>query len=83
MSDPLFKDADEQERLVAPHQVPGEGQLRAQLEGETDYVDTAEPAAAPVHAGSSPNSMASPPNIGDEPTLGAEGDPQTRAKLDD
>ena len=34
MSDPLFKDADEQERLLAPQQVPGEGQERARLEGD-------------------------------------------------
>ena len=84
MSEPLFKDADAQERLIAPQQVPGDGQIRARLEGDTSKFVDEPPAAAPVASpGSSPSSVAAPPNIGHEPTRGAPGDPQTQARLDD
>ena len=88
MSDPLFKDADEQERLIAPQQVPGEGQERARLEGDLDTTDGANvvPGPAPVaNVGTSPSGMAAPPNIGYGTTPGAPGDPQTQAEypLDD
>jgi len=85
MSEPLFQDADEQEQLIAPQQIPGEGQIRARLEGDQATTLTNEPpAAAPVASpGSSPSSVAAPPNIGNEPTRGAPGDPQTQARLDD
>jgi hypothetical protein len=88
MSDPLFKDADEQERLIAPQQVPGEGQQRARLEGDLGAAtqDNEPPGPAPVaNVGTSPSGMAAPPNIGHRPTYGAPGDPQTEAEypLDD
>ncbi len=88
MSDPLFKDADEQERLLAPQQVPGEGQERARLEGDLAPTDVGSepPGPAPVaNVGTSPSGMAAPPNIGHRATSGAPGDPQTQAEypLDD
>ena len=84
MSDPLFRDADEQERTFAPQQVP-EARERARIEGDLNDADTsyAAPAAAPViNVGRSPSSLAAPPNIGDVDRGGAPGDPQTEASPD-
>jgi hypothetical protein len=84
MSDPLFRDADEQERTFAPQQVP-EARERARLEGDLDASEAGyqPPAAAPViNVGSSPSSLAAPPNIGHIDRGGAPGDPQTQADAD-
>ncbi|HYF61925.1 MAG TPA: hypothetical protein VD886_03875 [Herpetosiphonaceae bacterium] len=84
MSDPLFRDADEQERMFAPDQVPETSQ-RARLEGDLDAsaVGAEPPGPAPVaNVGTSPSSMAAPPNIGHIDRGGAPGDPQTQADPD-
>jgi len=89
MSDaPLFQDADEQERVYAPQQVP-DAAGRARLEGDANISDTSAvepPAAAPVASvGSSPSGAAAPPNVTDDNRGGAPGDPGTQARypLDD
>lgn len=84
MSDPLFRNTDEQERIFAPDQVP-EISERARIEGDLDAsaVGAAPPEPAPVaSAGSSPSSLAAPPNIGHADRGGAPGDPQTQAHPD-
>lgn len=90
MSDaPLFQNADEQEAIYAPHQVPG-ADIRARVEGDTNTGDLSAvnepPAAAPVASvGSSTSGMAAPPNVTDDDRGGAAGDPGTQARypLDD
>lgn len=82
MSDtPLFQNADETERIYAPQQVPDEQRQVVADEGAGALPTSNEPpAAAPVaNVGASSNAPAAPPNIGDEPTPGAPGDPQTEA----
>lgn len=79
---PLFQDADEHERRLAPDQVPGE-EARVVADEGADVVERNDepPAAAPVASvGSSPSSSAAPPNIGDEDHGGAAGDPETEAR---
>jgi hypothetical protein len=83
MSDaPLFQNADEQEQIYAPQQVPGAAS-RARLEGDGNIHDTSAvepPAAAPVASvGSSPSGVAAPPNVTDDDRGGAPGDPGTQA----
>lgn len=85
MSDaPLFQDADEQESIYAPHQLPAGDRARVVADGGgADVVadPNQPPAAAPVASvGSSPSSSAAPPNIGDKARGGAPGDPETQAR---
>jgi len=82
MSDaPLFQDADEQERIYAPQQVPEKQRQVIADEGSIKNNNTEPPAAAPVaNVGTSTSGMAAPPNIGDEDRGGAPGDPQTEAR---
>lgn len=90
MSDaPLFQNADEQERIYAPEQVPG-ADVRARVEGDMNTGDLSAaiepPAAAPVaNVGSSASGIAAPPNVTSDDRGGAAGDPGTQARypLDD
>jgi hypothetical protein len=86
---PLFQNADEQEAVYAPQQVPGAAG-RAQLEGDANTGDLSAanepPAAAPVaNVGSSASGVAAPPNITNDDQGGAAGNPGTQARypLDD
>ena len=82
MSDaPLFQNADEQEAIYAPQQIPSERRRVVADEG-ADVVDNSNepPAAAPVaQVGVTPSGTAAPPNIGDNASGGASGDPETEA----
>ena len=83
MSDgPLFQNADEQERIYAPQQVPGEqGQVVADEGADVVARDDEPPTAGVIaSAGSSPSSSAAVPNIGDADHGGAAGDPETEAR---
>jgi hypothetical protein len=85
MSDePLFSDADEQETLYAPNQLPAERQARVRADEGTnaDNTDRTEPpAAAPVASvGTTPTGQAAPPNIGQRDSSGAPGDPDPEAR---
>ena len=80
---PLFQNADEQERIYAPEQVPG-ADIRARVEGDANTGDLSAanepPAAAPVASvGSSPSGSAAPPNVTNDDRGGAPGDPGTQA----
>lgn len=85
MSDaPLFQNADEQEQVYAPQQVPDTAG-RARLEGDADTGDTSAaiepPSAAPVGSvGTSTSGVAAPPNVTDNDRGGAAGDPGTQAR---
>ena len=80
----LFQDADEQERLYAPEQLPESDQerRRAEAEDETSRTSVDEPpSAAPVaNLNGTPTSSAAPPNIGNVDRGGSEGDPETQAR---
>jgi hypothetical protein len=83
MSDkPLFQDADEQERTLAPQQVPSERRRVVADEGADVVGDDAEiPSAAPVASvGTTQVVGAAPPNLGNTASGGAPGDPETRAR---
>ena len=87
MSDkPLFEDIDEYERTYAPQELPPNDpdHARVRVEGDTGDIGTpasAEPPEpAPVASpGSSPSSVAAPPNIGPDDGVGAPGDPDSQA----
>jgi hypothetical protein len=87
---PLFQGMDEFERTYAPQQLPPDDPAQARVvadEGALD--DTAgaghaglhePPEPAPVAViGTSPSSVAAPPNIAPDSGKGAPGDPGTRA----
>lgn len=83
MSDrPLFQNSDEQERIYAPQQVPEEqAQVVADEGADTVNNDADVPAAGPVAStGTSTSAIAATPNIGDNASGGAPGDPETDAR---
>jgi hypothetical protein len=87
---PLFEGIDEYERTYAPEGLPASDPdgARARLEGDAGVSDggdggdrgSAPPDPAPVAViGTSPSSMAAPPNIGHDERRTGPGDPQTQA----
>jgi hypothetical protein len=82
---PLFEGIDEYERTYAPEGLPADdpGAVKARLEGDVDVGNdaaSAPPDPAPVAViGTSPSSMAAPPNIGHDARRTGPGDPQTQA----
>lgn len=83
----LVQRLDETERVYAPQQLPPDDREQARVRAEGDAGDVGgatlqeAPDAAPVAtAGSSPSSVAAPPNIGHEEHGGAPGDPNTQAR---
>lgn len=81
---PLFQGIDEFEREYAPEELPPEDPEGARARAEGDAVHGHEveeiPSPAPVATtGTSPSSVAAPPNIGHRDHGGAPGDPETEA----
>ena len=79
---PLFQNTDDQERIYAPQQVPGEqAQVAADEGGDAVNSDADVPAAGPVAStGTSTSAIAATPNLGDDASGGAPGDPETEAR---
>jgi hypothetical protein len=83
--DQLFKRMDEQERIFAPEQLPGNNLPSHEVDvdataGSRSAIANEPPAAAPVAApGNAPSAAAAPPNIGHDEHGGAPGDPETQA----
>jgi hypothetical protein len=85
--EPLFQNTDELEKTYAPQQLPpdSEEQKRVLADEGGGAIDPSlanePPSPAPVaNVGSSPSSVAAPPNIGHEEHGGAPGDPNTQAR---
>lgn len=86
---PLFQGVDEYERTYAPQELPADDPERVRVRAEGDETDESAgastledtPSAAPVAtSGTSPSSVAAPPNIGHEDRGGGPGDPDTQAR---
>jgi len=84
---PLFHGIDEFEREYAPEELPPDDPegARARAEGDAGSVHGYDannpPSPAPAAtSGTSPSSVAAPPNIGHEDHGGAPGDPETEAR---
>ncbi len=82
---PLFQGLDEYERTYAPQQLPPEDPAQARVRadegmgaGSSGLVEPPDPAPVAT-TGTSPSSIAAPPNIGPDSGRGAPGDPGTRA----
>lgn len=83
----MFEKMDEMERVYAPQQLPPDDPTMGQVladEGADAVLNPGlqdRPEPAPVASvGSSPSSVAAPPNIGNEDHGGAPGDPNTEAR---
>ncbi len=86
-NDAYIKRLDEIEKTYAPEEMPPDSPEQARVRADEGAKATGSPTLheppdpAPVaNVGSSPSSMAAPPNIGHEDHGGAPGDPQTEAR---